>query len=107
AAGGVGVIRLSGPAALEAARTVVPALPLFPEPRHAYLVSIAGLDEGLVIHFPAPSSYTGEDVVELMPHGSPKLLSMVLRKLLEHPALRLAQAREVPPRAHMHSRLDH
>lgn len=106
AAGGVGVIRISGPLALEAARTVVPALPLFPEPRHAYLATIAGLDEGLVIHFPAPGSYTGEDVVELMPHGSPKLLSMVLHRLLEHPALRLAEPGEFTRRAYLNGRID-
>jgi tRNA modification GTPase len=106
AAGGVGVIRLSGPLALEAARRVVPALPLFPEPRHAYLAAIAGLDEGLVLHFPAPNSYTGEEVVELMPHGSPKLLSMVLRRLLEHPALRLAEAGEFTRRAFLNGRID-
>jgi len=106
AAGGVGVIRISGPLALEAARRVVPALPLFPEPRHAYFASIAGLDEGLVIHFPAPASYTGEDVVELMPHGSPKLLSMVLQRLLEHPALRLAEPGEFTRRAFVNGRID-
>ncbi|MBL8957288.1 MAG: tRNA uridine-5-carboxymethylaminomethyl(34) synthesis GTPase MnmE [Myxococcaceae bacterium] len=106
AAGGVGVIRISGPAALEAARRVVPALPLFPEPRHAYFVNIAGLDDGLALCFPAPNSYTGEDVVELMPHGSPKLLSMVLRRLLEHPALRLAEPGEFTRRAFVNGRID-
>ncbi|MBK7857311.1 MAG: tRNA uridine-5-carboxymethylaminomethyl(34) synthesis GTPase MnmE [Archangiaceae bacterium] len=106
AAGGVGVIRISGPAALEAARRVVPGLPLFPAPRHAYLASIAGLDDGLVIHFPAPNSYTGEEVVELMPHGSPKLLSMVLQRLCEHPALRLAEPGEFTRRAFVNGRID-
>lgn len=106
AAGGVGIIRLSGPLALEAARRVVPALPLFPEPRHAYFARIAELDDGVVIHFPAPHSYTGEDVVELMPHGSPRLLSLVLQQLLEHPALRLAEAGEFTRRAYVNGRID-
>ncbi len=106
ASGGVGVVRISGPQALEAARRVVPDLPPAPEPRHAYLLSIAALDEGLVIYFPAPRSYTGDDVVELMPHGSPKLLSMVLHRLLEHPALRLAEPGEFTRRAFLNGRID-
>ena len=106
AAGGVGIVRLSGPRALEAARTVVPALPLFPEPRHAYFAGIAGLDEGVVIHFPAPHSYTGEDVVELMPHGSPRLLSMLLQRLLERPGVRLAEPGEFTRRAFLNGRID-
>src|SRR5438128_2098523 len=99
AAGGVGVIRISGPAALEAARRLVPALPLFVEPRHAYLARIGELDEGLVLYFVAPSSYTGEDVIELQPHGSPKLLSLLLQHVLEHPAVRLAEPGEFTRRA--------
>lgn len=106
AAGGVGIVRVSGPRALEAARAVVPALPLFPEPRHAYFAGIAGLDEGVVIHFPAPRSYTGEDVVELMPHGSPRLLSMVLQQLLAHPGVRLAEPGEFTRRAYVNGRID-
>ena len=106
AAGGVGILRVSGPLALEAARQVVPALPLFPEPRHAYFAGIAGLDEGVVIHFPAPHSYTGEEVVELMPHGSPRLLSMVLQQLLAHPGVRLAEPGEFTRRAYVNGRID-
>src|SRR5438105_616767 len=60
AAGGVGIIRLSGPAALETARRVA-ALPHILEPRHAYFTRVAALDDGLALFFPAPHSYTGED----------------------------------------------
>jgi tRNA modification GTPase len=106
AAGGIGVVRLSGPAALEAARRLTPALPEKPEPRHAYFARFAELDEGLALWFPAPHSYTGEDVVELQAHGSPRLLSLLLVKLLEHPALRLAEPGEFTRRAFLNGRLD-
>src|SRR5215218_8358079 len=73
--GAVGILRLSGPAALEVARRLAPRLPEAPTPRHAYLaafVDAAGqrLDEGLALYFRAPHSFTGEDVVELHAHGS-------------------------------------
>lgn len=106
AAGGVGIIRLSGPAALEAARRVVPALPTAPVARHAYFARIGELDDGVVLFFAAPHSYTGEDVVELMPHGSPRLLSMVLGRLLEHPGVRLAEPGEFTRRAFLGGRID-
>jgi tRNA modification GTPase len=106
AAGGIGVLRLSGPAALEAARAVTPALPASPQPRHAYFARFADLDEGLALYFPAPSSYTGEDVVELQAHGSPRLLSLLLKKLLEHPSLRLAEPGEFTRRAFLNGRFD-
>jgi tRNA modification GTPase len=106
AAGGIGVLRLSGPASLEAARTVAPALPPVPQARHAYFTTLAELDEGLALYFPAPHSYTGEDVVELQGHGSPKLLSLMLARLLTHPALRLAEPGEFTRRAFVNGRMD-
>jgi tRNA modification GTPase len=106
AAGGIGVIRISGPAALEGARALAPQLGVAVEPRHAYFCRIADLDDGIVIFFPAPHSYTGEDVVELQLHGSPRLLSIVLRKLVEHPGVRLAEPGEFTRRAFTNGRLD-
>ena len=67
---------------------------------------IAELDDGVVIFFPAPHSYTGEDVVELQPHGSPRLLSLVLQRLLEHPGVRLAEPGEFTRRAFLNDRMD-
>jgi tRNA modification GTPase len=109
ARGGIGVIRLSGPAALSAARRLAPALPASPEPRHAYLVRLGGealLDEGLALYFPAPHSVTGEDVVELHAHGSPRLLSLLLAKLLDGGAVRLAEAGEFTRRGFLNGRID-
>ncbi len=86
--GAVGIVRASG-------RDLAPLLEavLGPErartlaPRQATLVSFLGeggqtLDRGLAIHFPAPHSYTGEDVLELQAHGGPVLLQLLLARCL-------------------------
>ncbi|QRN97486.1 tRNA modification GTPase [Archangium violaceum] len=111
AAGAVGILRLSGPAALEAGRLLAPGVPLSPTPRHAYLASFVDasgsvLDEGLFLFFRAPHSFTGEDVVELQAHGSPRLLRMLLARALEHPAVRLAGPGEFTRRAFLNGRID-
>jgi tRNA modification GTPase len=110
APGGVGILRLSGPEALAAARGVAPALPARLRPRYAHLarfVDRAGalLDEGLVLHFPAPRSYTGEEVVELHAHGSPRLLSLLLGEVLATGLARLAAPGEFTRRAWLNGRM--
>jgi tRNA modification GTPase len=111
APGGIGVVRVSGPAALVAARAVAVGLPEAPTPRHAYVtafVDAAGrtLDEGLALVFAAPRSFTGEDVVELHAHGAPRLLSLLLEGLLRHPGVRLAEPGEFTRRAFLNGRID-
>lgn len=111
AAGAVGILRLSGPAALDVGRMLAPGVPPAPTPRHAYLASFvdasgAVLDEGLFLFFRAPSSFTGEDVVELQAHGSPRLLRMLLARALEHPAVRPAGPGEFTRRAFLNGRID-
>lgn len=111
APGGIGVVRVSGPAALDSARAVASALPASPTPRHAYftpLVDAGGrvLDEGLALYFAAPASFTGEDVVELQAHGAPRLLSLLLEGVLRHPSVRLAEPGEFTRRAFLNGRLD-
>lgn len=67
------------------------------------------LDRGLAIHFPAPHSYTGEDVLELQAHGGPVLLQLLLARCLEAGAgigLRLAEPGEFTERAFLHDKLD-
>lgn len=105
--GAVGIVRLSGPRACEIAQAVVGALPA---PRQAALRSFRNakgeaLDEGLVLVFPAPHSYTGEDVVELQGHGGPVVLDGVLRVCCERGA-RLARPGEFSERAFLNDRLD-
>jgi len=82
---GVGVIRISGPMALSFAAGLCVDMPDI-SPRVATLVSWLDedgevLDQGLMLYFPAPHSYTGEDVVELQGHGSPVVLRALLSRL--------------------------
>ena len=85
--GGVGVIRISGPEAAAIAARLCGRSEPWPE-RRAVLARFldeegATLDQGLVLYFPAPHSYTGEDVVELQAHGSPVLLRAILARALD------------------------
>lgn len=111
AAGGIGIIRLSGPASLRAARRVARELPEKLTPRHAYFTRFtdaagAVLDEGLAISFQAPHSFTGEDVVELHAHGAPRLLSLLLAEVLREEGVRPATAGEFTRRAFLSGRID-
>ncbi|WP_434385071.1 tRNA uridine-5-carboxymethylaminomethyl(34) synthesis GTPase MnmE [Melittangium boletus] len=111
AAGAVGILRLSGPAALDVGRLLAPGVPEAPTPRHAYLARFvdahgAALDEGLFLYFRAPHSFTGEDVVELQAHGGPRLLRLLLARALAHPAVRPAGPGEFTRRAFLNGRLD-
>jgi tRNA modification GTPase len=107
--GGIGVIRLSGPGALAAARTVT-HLPERVEPRHAYFTRFhlgeTVVDEGLALFFAAPRSYTGHDVVELQAHGAPRVLQLLLEELLRVEDVRLAHPGEFTRQAFLSGRLD-
>ncbi|MCL2627015.1 MAG: tRNA uridine-5-carboxymethylaminomethyl(34) synthesis GTPase MnmE [Cystobacterineae bacterium] len=106
---GIGVVRLSGPSALVAAQSLVPGLAQ-PKPRHAHFVRFESggifLDEGLLLWFPEPASYTGEEVVELHLHGSPVLLARMLRLLCQVPGVREALPGEYAQRAFANGRMD-
>ncbi|MHB8875896.1 MAG: tRNA modification GTPase [Myxococcaceae bacterium] len=111
AAGGVGIVRLSGPRALQAALPLCPGAPGSPEPRHAYLcefVDEAGrpLDQGLFLYFRAPGSFTGEEVVELHAHGSLRLLELLVGRVLASGLARAAEPGEFTRRAFQNGRLD-
>lgn len=107
--GAIAVVRLSGPQAVSAARSRVRwARP--PTPRRLTKASVlardgALLDEGLVAVFPAPDSYTGEDVVEISVHGSPAVASELILGLVESGA-RVARPGEFTERAFVHGKLD-
>lgn len=107
AAGGVGVVRLSGPRAREIAQALC-ARAL--RPRHAHHVRFrdadgAAIDDGLVLWFRAPASYTGEDVVELQAHGSLPVLQALVERAVALGARR-ARAGEFSERAFLNGRLD-
>jgi tRNA modification GTPase len=110
ASGGIGIIRLSGPGALAAAAAVCrrEASSLVPRLASRARFAIDGrlVDDGLVLFFPGPNSYTGEDVVELHAHGSPALLRLLLAKLTSLEGVRLAEPGEFTRRAFMAGQLD-
>ena len=105
--GGIGVVRVSGPRARDIARAVAGAIP---SSRHATFVPFraadgAVMDNGIVLFFPAPHSYTGEDVLELHGHGGPVVMQMVLARAVELGA-RIAEPGEFTRRAFLNDRLD-
>jgi len=113
--GGIGVVRVSG-ARIE---TVIASLlgaarAAALQPRvAAYGPFLAAdgseIDRGIAIRFPAPHSYTGEDVLELQGHGGPVVMQMLLRRVLEAGApigMRLAQPGEFTQRAYLNDKLD-
>ena len=105
---GVAVIRLSGPAAFDICRQIVDSIP---EPRKAALRTLhrrdgQPLDRGLVLLFPAPASFTGEDCIELQIHGGKAVVSAVLDELGTFPGARLAEAGEFSRRAFENGRID-
>jgi len=105
--GGIGVVRLSGP---ELASVSLRLTGNLPQPRVATLarfLDVTGveIDEGIVLYFPAPHSYTGEDVLELQGHGGPVVMQLLLRRCLELGA-RLAEPGEFTRRAYLNDKLD-
>ncbi|MGE5153854.1 MAG: tRNA uridine-5-carboxymethylaminomethyl(34) synthesis GTPase MnmE [Bdellovibrio bacteriovorus] len=105
--GGVGIVRVSGPLARTTAEAILGRVP---RPRHATFASFhsadgSSLDEGIALLFPAPRSFTGEDVLELQGHGGPLVLDLVLQRCLELGA-RLARPGEFSERAFLNGKLD-
>lgn len=109
--GAVGIVRVSGPD-LTALMQALCGRRL--QPRHAtYLPFLddqgQAIDQGLAIHFPAPHSYTGEDVLELQAHGGPVVLQLLLARCLQAGGaigLRLAEPGEFTQRAFLNDKLD-
>ena len=102
--GGIGVVRLSGAGAETIARALVAReQPL--APRHATFTRIAACDQVVATFFPAPHSYTGEDVVELSAHGSPVILAGIVSAAMGGGA-RLAEPGEFTLRAFLNGRID-
>ena len=106
--GGIGVIRLSGQDLLPMARALSGGKA--PKPRVAVFTDFPDadgqpLDNGLLLFFPAPHSFTGEDVIELQGHGGPVVMQRLLRHCLSLGA-RLAEPGEFTRRAFLNHKLD-
>ncbi|HEX4332115.1 MAG TPA: tRNA uridine-5-carboxymethylaminomethyl(34) synthesis GTPase MnmE [Usitatibacter sp.] len=104
---GIGVVRVSGRGVRDLAVSLLGALPA---PRHATLCDFRDargevIDQGIALFFPAPHSYTGEDVLELQGHGGPVVMRLLLRRCLELGA-RVAEPGEFTRRAFLNDRLD-
>jgi tRNA modification GTPase len=83
--GGIGIVRVSGPAVPSIAAAL---LGLLPKARHAHHVSFHDahhqpIDVGIALYFPAPHSFTGDDVLELHGHGGPVVMDQLLKRVLE------------------------
>jgi tRNA modification GTPase len=106
--GGIGIVRISGPLAHEVAASVGDRSMPF-APRHATLTDIRidgiAIDRAVVTFFPAPHSYTGEDVIEISAHGSPIVLRAMVDAAMRAGA-RLAAPGEFTFRAYLHGRMD-
>ncbi|GHF02452.1 tRNA modification GTPase MnmE [Aliiroseovarius zhejiangensis] len=105
---GVAVVRISGPQAFLAGRTLAGGLPPIRKAGLRQLVAADGrvLDEALVLCFDAGASFTGEEVVEFQLHGSTAVVRAVLDELSTLPDLRLAEPGEFTRRALENERLD-
>jgi tRNA modification GTPase len=119
--GAVGIVRVSGQ---EIAPVIAALCGRSLLPRQATYLSFRDsrgqvIDKGLAIHFPAPHSYTGEEVLELQAHGGPMVLQLLLASCLEAgaalnpatgqpwlPRLRLAQPGEFTERAYLNDKID-
>lgn len=108
--GGIGVVRVSG----KNLAALLQTLGLHLKPRHATYTPFTQadgsiIDQGLALHFTAPHSYTGEEVLELQAHGGPVVLQMLLARCLEagrEIGLRLAQPGEFTHRAFLNDKMD-
>ena len=106
--GGVGILRISGPAAADVALGLLGKLP---KPRTAEYLPFkdeqgAVLDQGIALWFPNPHSFTGEDVLELQGHGGPVILDLLLKRIVATAKVRIAKPGEFSERAFLNDKLD-
>ncbi|MET0049612.1 MAG: tRNA uridine-5-carboxymethylaminomethyl(34) synthesis GTPase MnmE [Candidatus Thiodiazotropha sp.] len=106
--GGVGIVRVSGPLCRSICEKLIGNLPA---PRMARLAQFrepesgALIDQGIALFFPAPHSFTGEDVLELQGHGGPVVMDLLLQSVVTAGA-RLARSGEFSERAFLNDKLD-
>jgi len=105
-AGGLGIVRVSGPEVPEISQVL---LGFLPSPRYATLADFTDseevIDSGIALYFPAPHSFTGEHVLELQGHGGAFILQRLMRRVLSLGA-RAARPGEFSERAFLNDKLD-
>lgn len=109
---GVAVIRISGSDALNTIRQMTDLSLSNVKPRYAHFVSLKDIvsretiDKCLLLYFPAPNSFTGEDVIELQTHGSKAVIAAVIRNLSSLENYRMAEPGEFSKRAFYNGKMD-
>ncbi|HHF1962165.1 TPA: tRNA uridine-5-carboxymethylaminomethyl(34) synthesis GTPase MnmE [Haemophilus influenzae] len=106
--GGIGILRVSGPLATKVAQAI---LGKCPKPRMADYLPFKDadgtiLDQGIVLYFKSPNSFTGEDVLELQGHGGQVVLDLLLKRILQIDGIRLARPGEFSEQAFLNDKLD-
>ncbi|MFQ2126621.1 tRNA uridine-5-carboxymethylaminomethyl(34) synthesis GTPase MnmE [Aeromonas jandaei] len=106
--GGVGIVRVSGPAAEQVAGIVLGKCPRVRYAEYLPFRDEQGevLDQGIALLFKAPNSFTGEDVLELQGHGGPVIMDMLIRRILQIEGIRPARPGEFSERAFINDKLD-
>lgn len=103
---GISVIRLSGPQAFAIAKKLhSKAAEALGDPRSIRYGEIEDIDDSMIVAFPNPRSYTGEDVIELFSHGNPLIVQQILELAIKYGA-RIAEPGEFTKRAYLNNRLD-
>ena len=105
----IAVLRISGSLVADICRAVLPNFKM--RPRFASLANAIDkngtiIDKPIVLYFPAPNSYTGEDVLELFLHGNPFIARHLTETILKIPGLRLAERGEFAKRAFLNGKID-
>lgn len=105
--GGIGIVRISGRDIRALAVGILGRIPVARYATYTNFIDVNGdtLDQGIALYFPAPHSYTGEDVLELQGHGGSAVLHLVLQRCIELGA-RLAEPGEFTRRAYLNNRMD-
>ena len=104
----IAAVRVSGSAVKNVCKAILPNFKM--RPRVASLTEAKAndktIDELIAIFFPAPNSYTGEDVLELFPHGNPFIVRKLIEVICKVPGVRLAERGEFTQRAFLNGKLD-
>lgn len=105
--GGVSIVRISGPRCRSLCTALAGEEPATRKPQRVFYRDADGqlIDDGLLLYFPAPRSFTGEDVAELHCHGSPVVTQLILKVLVQNGA-RLAEPGEFSRRAFLNDKID-
>jgi tRNA modification GTPase len=104
---GIAVVRVSGPLVTQIAQHLLQQIP---KPRNATLATFTdskqqAIDAGIALYFPAPNSFTGEDVLELQGHGGPAVCDLLIQAILALGA-RMARPGEFSERAFLNDKID-